>query len=205
MSDDLLRRINAIDLFELQNTGIALTDKTFKVTWFNKSFKKTAGTGRIKGISLTSLFNISLPNESELTSASKSIVVPLPSYGKNLIITPISQQKKNDTGAFFVELFPLSDYSGDIQNDQIIQNLKFQKELQEILVLLLKEKSVEIISEEVLSRLYNITKSDFGIVVLHNRDDKKQYIYFDPQIILTSKEEIEKAVNYNSSFITKWL
>jgi signal transduction histidine kinase/CheY-like chemotaxis protein len=205
MSDDLLRRINAIDLFELQNTGIALTDKTFKVTWFNKSFKKTAGTGRIKGISLTSLFNISLPNESELTAGSKSIVVPLPSYGKNLIITPISQQKKNDTGAFFVELFPLSDYSGDIQNDQIIQNLKFQKELQEILVLLLKEKSVEIISEEVLSRLYNITKSDFGIVVLHNRDDKRQYIYFDPQIILTSKEEIEKAVNYNSSFITKWL
>ncbi|AFH48279.1 Hypothetical protein IALB_0567 [Ignavibacterium album JCM 16511] len=75
MSDDLLRRINAADLFEIQNTGIALADKNFKVTWFNKSFKKTAGTGRIKGISLSSLFNITLPNENEVTSGSKSIVV----------------------------------------------------------------------------------------------------------------------------------
>lgn len=205
MSDDLLRRLNAADLFEIQNTGIALADKNFKVTWFNKSFKKTAGTGRIKGISLGSLFNISLPDESELISSSKSFVFPLPSYGKNLIITPLTQTKKNDASTFFVELFPLSDYSGDIQNDQIIQNLKFQKELQEILVLLLKEKSVEIISEEILSRLYNITKSDFGIVVLYDRDERKNYIYFDPQKVLTSKEEIEKAINYNSSFITKWL
>lgn len=205
MSDKLLRRINAADLFEIQNTGIALADKNFKVTWFNKSFKKAAGTGRIKGISLSSLFNITLPNENEVISSSKSVVVPLPSYGKNLIITPIPQTKKSNKGAFFVELFPLSDYSGDTQNDQIIQNLKFQKELQEILVLLLKEKSIEVISEEVLSRLYNITKSDFGIVVLYERDDKRQYIYFDPEKVLTSKEEIEKVLNYNSSFIIKWL
>ncbi len=205
MSDDLLRRINAADLFEIQNTGIALADKNFKVIWFNKSFKKTAGAGRIKGISLSSLFNITLPNESEVISSSKSVVVPLPSYGKNLIITPIPQIKKSDDGAFFVELYPLSDYSGDIQNDQIIQNLKFQKELQEILVLLLKEKSVEVITEEVLERLFNITKSDFAIAVLHERDDKRNYIYYDPQKVLTSREEIEKALSYNSSFITKWL
>lgn len=128
MSDDLLRRIDAADLFEIQNTGIALADKNFKVTWFNKSFKKTAGNGRIKGISLSSLYNITLPKESEVISNSKSVVVPLPSYGKNLIITPIPQIKKSDDGAFFVELYPLSDYTGDIQNDQIIQNLKFQKE-----------------------------------------------------------------------------
>lgn len=205
MSDDLLRRINATDLFEIQNTGIALTDKSFKLTWFNKSFKKVVGTGRLKGVSLSSLFNITLPNENEAISGSKSIVVPLPSYGKNLIITPISKEKKNSDVVFFVELFPLSDFSNDLQNDQIIQNLKFQKELQEILVLLLKEKSVEVISEEILSRLYNITKSDFGIVVLYDRDDKRHYIYYDPQKALTSKEEVEKALSYNSTFIKKWL
>lgn len=205
MSDELLRRFNAADLFEIQNTGIALADKNYKVTWFNKSFKKTAGTGRLKGISLGSLFNISLPDKAELISSSKSIVVPLPAYGKNLIITPITPAKKNDSSIFFVELFPLSDYTGDIENDQIIQNLKFQKELQEILVLLLREKSIELISEEILSRLFNITKSDFGIVVLYDRDDKKHYIYFDPQKVLNSKDEIQKAINYNSSFITKWL
>ncbi len=72
-------------------------------------------------------------------------------------------------------------------------------------MLLLKEKSVELISEEVLSRLYNITKSDFGIVVLYERDDKRHYIYFDPQNVISSKEEIEKVLSYNSSFITKWL
>lgn len=205
MSDELLRRINATDLFEIQNTGIALTDKFFKVTWFNKSFRKVVGTGRLKGVSLSSLFKITLPNENEAISGSKSIVVPLPSYGKNLIITPISQSKKNSDVVFFVELFPLSDFTNDLQNDQIIQNLKFQKELQEILVLLLKEKSVDVISEEILSRLYNITKSDFGIVVLYDRDDKRHYIYYDPQKALTSKEEVEKALSYNSTFIKKWL
>lgn len=205
MSDDFLRRIDATELFELQNTGIALADKSFRITWFNKSFKKTAGTGRIKGISLANLFNITLPNEDEIKSSKKAIVVPLPSHSKNLIITPILQLRKNDTNTFFIELIPLSDFGNDFQNDQIAQNLRFQKELQEILVLVSKEKSADIIAENVLKRLFNITKSDFGIVILNEREDKKRFIYFDPANVLPPKDEVEKVINYNSSFITKWL
>lgn len=205
MSDELLRRLDASELFELQNTGIALADKSFKIIWFNKSFKKIAGTGRIKGISLSNLFSISLPNENEIKSSGKAIVVPLPSHAKNLIITPIDESKKNSVSTFLIELIPLSDFSGDFQNEQIVQNLKFQKELHEILVLLSKEKSIDLIAEDVLMRLFKITKSDFGIAILFERDDKKRFIYYDPDNVLSTKNEIEKTINYNSSFITKWL
>ena len=63
MSDELIRKYKSKELLELQTTSVALADKSFKIFWFNKSFKKDIGTGKIKGISLKSLFSINTPDE----------------------------------------------------------------------------------------------------------------------------------------------
>ncbi len=207
MSDELIRKYNSKELLELQNTSVALTDKSFKVFWFNKSFKKDVGSGKIKGASLKSLFNINTPTEQLTTGASKSFVVPLPDKNKNIIITPIFSPLKNKTDAFFIELLPVieSDLQSSADKEKLRRNLLFQNELKSILVLLVKEKSIESISEEILLRCVNVTNSDFGIIAFHDGEEIKNFLYFDEANPVVNKSEVEKSIKSNSSFINKWL
>ncbi len=181
MSDELIRKYKSKELLELQTTSVALVDKTFKIFWFNKSFKKDIGTGKIKGASLKSLFNINTPDEKIISGSAKSFVVPLADKNKNIIITPLFSQSKKEVDAYFIEMLPLvdSDYEQSAEKEKLRRNLVFQNELQSILVLLVKEKSVDNIAEEILIRCIGITNSDFGVIVFHHADEVKNFLYSD--------------------------
>ena len=207
MSDTLIRKYKSTDLLELQTTSVALADKTFKIFWYNKSFKKDIGTGKIKGTSLKSLFNINTPDENIISDSAKSFVIPLADKNKNIIITPLFTQSKKEVDAYLIEMLPLvdSDYKQNSDKEKFQRNLLFQSELQNILVLLVKEKSVETIAEEILIRCKNVTSSDFGIIIFHKGEDAKNFLYSDDYNIVLNKDEVEKSIKYNSSFINKWL
>ncbi|MFZ2325216.1 MAG: ATP-binding protein [Ignavibacteriaceae bacterium] len=207
MSDELISKYNSKDILELQNASVALADKSFKVLWFNKSFKKDIGSGKIKGVSLKSLFNINTPDELSIKGAYKSFVVPLPDKNKNVIITPIFTKSKNDFDAFLIELLPVIGSDSKFSEDQekLRRNLLFQNELQSLLVLLVKEKSIESIAEEILLRCVNITNSNFGLIAFHDGEDIKNFLYVDPDDFVADKPEVEKSIKSNSSFINKWL
>jgi signal transduction histidine kinase/CheY-like chemotaxis protein len=207
MSDELIRKYKSKELLELQTASVALADKTFKIFWFNKSFKKDIGTGKIKGTSLKSLFNINTPDEKIISGSAKSFVVPLADKNKNIIITPLFSQSKKEVDAYFIEMLPLvdSDYQRNAEKEKLRRNLIFQNELQSILVLLVKEKSVENIAEEILIRCIDVTSSDFGIIVFHRGDEVQKFLYSDNSNLIADKSEVEKSIKYNSSFINKWL
>ena len=207
MSDELIRKYKSKELLELQTASVALADKTFKIFWFNKSFKKDIGTGKIKGTSLKSLFNINTPDEKIISSSAKSFVVPLADKNKNIIITPLFSKSKNEVDAYFIEMLPLvdSDYKQSEEKEKLRRNLVFQNELQSILVLLVKEKSVENIAEEILMRCVDVTSSDFGVIAFHQDEDVQKFLYSDGSNLISDKGEVEKSIKYNSSFINKWL
>lgn len=207
MSDELIRKYKSKELLELQTASVALVDRTFKIFWFNKSFKKDIGTGKIKGASLKSLFNINTPDEKIISGSLKSFVVPLADKNKNIIITPLFSQSKKEVDAYFIEMLPLvdSDYEQSAEKEKLRRNLVFQNELQSILVLLVKEKSVDNIAEEILIRCIDITNSDFGVIVFHHAEEVKKILYSDDSNLITNKIEVEKSIKYNSSFINKWL
>ena len=207
MSDELISKYNSKDILELQNASVALADKSFKVFWFNKSFKKDIGSGKIKGVSLKSLFNINTPDELSIKGSYKSFVVPLPDKNKNIIITPVFIKSKNDFDAFLIELIPVigSDSKFSAEQEKLRRNLLFQNELQSLLVLLVKEKSIESIAEEILLRCVNITNSNFGLIVFHEGEEIKNFLYVDPDNFVADKPEVEKSIRSNSSFINKWL
>ena len=207
MSDELIRKYKSKELLELQTVSVALADKTFKIFWFNKSFKKDIGTGKIKGTSLKSLFNINTPDEKIISSSAKSFVVPLADKNKNIIITPLFSKSKNEVDAYFIEMLPLvdSDYKQSEEKEKLRRNLVFQNELQSILVLLVKEKSVENIAEEILMRCVDVTSSDFGVIAFHQDEDVQKFLYSDSSNLISDKGEVEKSIKYNSSFINKWL
>lgn len=207
MSDELIRKYKSKDLLELQTTSVALADKSFKIYWFNKSFKKDIGSGKIKGVSLKSLFNINTPDEKVLAKSAKSFVVPLADKNKNIIITPLFAKSKKEIDTYFIELLPLvdSDFKQSAEKEKVRRNLVFQNELQSILVLLVKEKSVENIAEEILIRCIDITKSDFGVIAFQQAEEVKNFIYFDNNNTIPNRNEVEKSIKFNSSFINKWL
>jgi signal transduction histidine kinase/CheY-like chemotaxis protein len=207
MSDELIRKYKSKDLLELQTTSVALADKSFKIYWFNKSFKKDIGSGKIKGVSLKSLFNINTPDEKVLAKSAKSFVVPLADKNKNIIITPLFAKSKKEIDTYFIELLPLvdSDFKQSAEKEKVRRNLVFQNELQSILVLLVKEKSVENIAEEILIRCIDITKSDFGVIAFQQSEEVKNFIYFDNNNTIPNRNEVEKSIKFNSSFINKWL
>lgn len=207
MSDELIRKYKSKELLELQTASVALADKTFKIFWFNKSFKKDIGTGKIKGTSLKSLFNINTPDEKIISSSAKSFVVPLADKNKNIIITPLFSKSKNEVDAYFIEMLPLvdSDYKQSEEKEKLRRNLVFQNELQSILVLLVKEKSVENIAEEILIRCVDVTNSDFGVIAFQQDEDVQKFLYSDSSNLISDKGEVEKSIKYNSSFINKWL
>ncbi len=207
MSDELIRKYKSKDLLELQTTSVALADKSFKIFWFNKSFKKDIGSGKIKGVSLKSLFNINTPDEKALAKSAKSIVVPLADKNKNIIITPLFAKSKEEIDAYFIEMLPLvdSDFKQSAEKEKVRRNLVFQNELQSILVLLVKEKSVENIAEEILIRCIDITNSDFGVIAFHQAEEIKNFIYVDDHNTIPDRNEVEKSIKFNSSFINKWL
>lgn len=207
MSDDLLTRVKITDLLELQNSGLALADSSQKIFWFNKSFKKILGSGRIKGATLNSLFQLSLDQKIIEENSSKSYVVPLPALGMNLILNTIQTSRKYNNHLLLVELAPLSDSGAALttEQEQIKRGIKFQRELQDILVLLIKEKSVDAIAEEILSRTVENSKSNFGIVTLIDNQEISKFVYLDKGNHLINKGDIEKSIKYNSSFINKWL
>ncbi|HCY75312.1 MAG TPA: hypothetical protein DHV28_05285 [Ignavibacteriales bacterium] len=207
MSDDIVRKYQTNELLELQTTSVALADKSFKIIWFNKSFKKDIGTGKIKGASLKSLFNINTPDEKKLFDSAKSFVVPIPDKNRNIIITPIFSDSKKVIDAYFIEMLPLAamDYQYDAEKEKLQRNLVFQKELQSILVLLVKEKFIHNIAEEILIRCVEVTGSDFGLIVFHRAEDVNDFLFYDESDLIPDKNEVEKSIKYNSSFINKWL
>ncbi len=207
MSDVLIRKYASKELLELQATSVALADKSFKIFWFNKSFKKDIGTGKIKGVSLKSLFNINSPYEKITSGSTRSFVVPLPDKNKNIVITPLFDQAKKEVETYFIEMLPLvdSDFQQSTENEKLRRNLIFQNELQSILLLLVREKSIDIIAEEILIRCINVTSSDFGIIVFHDGESVKSFLYADEPEMVDNKDDVEKSIKYNSSFINKWL
>ena len=207
MADELIRKYLSKELLELQATSVALADKSFKIFWFNKSFKKDIGIGKIKGTSLKSLFNINTPNKKIISGSARSFVVPLADKNKNIVITPLFSHSKKDVDAYFIEMLPLVD-SGvqqSAENEKLRRNLSYQNELQSILVLLVKEKAIDTIAEEILVRCVDVTSSDFGLIVFHDNDEVKYFLHADEFNMIVNKEEVEKSIKYNSSFINKWL
>ena len=201
MPDNLLHLNSALKYFENEQSAIAVSDEDFKLVWFNNQFKNLFRNKKLKGISLFKLFGIP---DSLNFSRNDTHFLPLPSLNSNLKIIPLDE-KKNATKGFIVKVEPFIKKYAEEFDDEILQhNVLFQKELQNTLSLLLKEKSLKVISEELLKRCITISKGNFGLVVFHYDLNKYSFQYFDPDNILSNKPDIEKEINANFSFLSKW-
>ena len=185
---------------------LAIADSKSKITWYNKSFKKNfPDIARLKGVTLFKLL-LSVGIETNTKSIyNEPAVIFLPKNNRDIHITPIFTSVKQKTPAGY-KLELLVKEESSIINDGIrIPAVDFRSELQKILTLMVKESSIDSLSTEILIKSANLAGGNFGMIVFLSNGSGTEFKYFDPNRIIKNKPEVEKTVNTNFKFITKWL
>lgn len=177
------------------NEALALADKNKKIIWYNKKFKQTSGLKRLKGKEIFNLFE-ELNNDTFYNlKSTEPFEIPLVNSDYKIIVSALKRKEKLD--GFLLKFKPYEAIS------ETHWNLLFQKEFQNILTILAREKSLQKLSETILESCIKISEGIFGIIVFHNTTfnfsiiDKKNY--------LENHQEIKKEISANYSFIVKWL
>jgi signal transduction histidine kinase/CheY-like chemotaxis protein len=208
MSDDILSKYATEELLALQGAAIAIAKNNLKIAWYNKSFKKYFGTGRIKGVSVTNLFSISETKILSNIKSQKSFVQPLADSNSNVIITPIFKKtKKKQLEGYFIELIKLKQSEAGLNVDLnlVEQNSAFLSELEKLFVLLVKENSLDHISEQIISKSVEISTSNFGLIVYQDDNEKYEFQFHNINNFIKDEKEVEKTIRPDFSFINKWL
>jgi signal transduction histidine kinase/CheY-like chemotaxis protein len=208
MSDDILSKYATEELLALQGAAIAIAKNNLKIAWYNKSFKKYFGTGRIKGVSVTNLFSISETKILSNIKSQKSFVQPLADSNSNVIITPIFKKtKKKQLEGYFIELIKLKQSEAGLNVDLnlVEQNSAFLSELEKLFVLLVKENSLDHISEQIISKSVEISTSNFGLIVYQDDNEKYKFQFHNINKFIKDVKEVEKTIPPDFSFINKWL
>lgn len=208
MSDDILSKYVAEELLAFQNAAVAIAKNDLKIAWYNQSFKKNFGAGRIKGVSITKLFSISESILLAKIKSQKSLAHPLADSNSNIVITPILKKtKKRPLVGYFIELVQLkqSETELNINLDLVERNIAFLGDLEKLLVLLVKENSLENISEQIVSKSAEISSSNFGLIVYQNDNEKYEFQFYNINKFIKNEKEAKKAIQPDFSFINKWL
>ncbi len=185
-----------LQILETSERAYAVADKNDKIIWHNKYFLEASGKEKLTGIQVKEVFP-SLP-ELNLIKSDAS-VFELPDNQGIIKVTLINSTARNDR--FIIEFVPT-----DRNNDQFVKNsgLLFQKEMQNILTLLVKENSLDVLAEEILHRIITISRSNFGLVIIFDEKKAPRFITVDPEKNITDETEIKNALLSNFSFISKW-
>ena len=204
MLKEIISEYALSELLEQNGSGLAIADKDKKILWFNQRFKKNSGEKRLKGREIDSIFKDLDPVSFNKIKSKKSVEIPLPSLSNYLKITPLRSSKDKLRG-FVLSLDKLNKEIATSTDESPQKNLLFQKEFQNILSLLVTEKSLNILSQSILNSCIKISSSSFGIIVFHEENQKYEFLFKDPGKHFRNKEEIKKEIGVNYSFIIKWL
>ncbi len=191
-----------------ENIPVAITDSKLRIIWFSKSFKNIFTGIRLKGKPLTNLLaSIGIEKQIE-TVYHKPAIRHLSKINKDLYITPLfSQNKKIVPENYKLELIKPENVTGAerVKASSKSVSVDFQNEFQDILMLLVKENSIDKLSSEILSKSIDLTKSDLGIITFLNDSAATEFKYQDHKNLISNKIEVEKTITSDYKFIAKWL
>jgi len=196
------------DLLEDQSSPLAISDKNQKIIWFNKSFKSTMGAGRLKGMSISALFNLPDEEITKILNGKKNQFKNVLQMGKNLIVTPLPLRgKAKSVQGYMLEIIPSAKNEIETENKSVLKPPEsvFQNELQNVLATLLKENSVDALSDDIIGKCVRISSSNFGVICFLDDGNISQFKYYDPNDYISVKNDVEKTVRSDFKFITKWL
>lgn len=202
MIDKIISKYALKEILEHDKDSLALTDKDLKILWFNKNFKKNSGNERIKGRSVSKLFHY-LENESLLSGNTEPASIKIPGSDNNLLVTPLKTDKKLDGYLLKLEVKNKSTVKSKVPAGSHIIN--FHQEFHGILSLLINEKSLTKIIEEILNKSISSSGSLFGLLLLMEDKNKFTFHYYDPDKYIENPDEANRGLQDNLNYIQRWL
>ena len=204
MLEKIISKYLLKEILDSDKNAFAITDKDQKILWFNQSFKKKSPDTRIKGKSISKIFNY--PEVKPLLSGkTRSFPLNIPNSEYNLIITPLKTGKKLDGYLLRLPAKSSEQQEAKDSTDSDYGDKDFQKEFQDILALLVKETSLQNITDEILRKGLSLGNSLFSCTLFIEDKKKFTFHYFDPNNHIENKEEIERDLKESFTFIKKWL
>lgn len=208
MPSNMVGKYSPKDLLEDQSSPLAISDRNQKIIWYNKSFKSIIGGGRLKGTSISALFQLPDEEVTNILNGKKKQIENIPQKGKNLIITslPLRGKTKSPQG-YLLEIIPSEKNKVSLKGESEINppESAFQNELQNVLMMLLRENSIDALSKDIIVKCVRISQSDFGMICFLDGDNISQFEYHDPLNHITDKTDVEKTIRSDFKYITKWL
>ncbi len=207
MLNKIVSKYKLTKLLESNDKPRAIAGKDQQILWHNNIFKDYFSPARLKGKKLSGLLNesdlkkLGVDNLSKLTTSWR---VKLKENSLQGIIKPLSTGNKID--GYVVEITGRK--SKDVQPKAIPdRDAKFASELQNILTLLIKEKSLSKIADEILKKCISLSSSYYAILVYNDLNYGKSFDFslLDPNNHLQDFAEIKKGIESDFSFLNKWL
>jgi signal transduction histidine kinase/CheY-like chemotaxis protein len=207
MPSSILAKYSPESFFD-ENTPTAIADKKLKIIWYNNAFKENFKSSRLKGTSVDSLLKTA-GYESEIQlPLTKSSNVHLENKNKGIYISPLfTTGNSNEPGGYRIDIVPTKkDFSlTDLKSSLDDGRSDFRNELNSILMLMVKETSIDILCEEILSKSIESYGGDFGLITFQDEGPNTRFQYYDEKRIISNKSEFEKTLNADFKFISKWL
>ncbi len=185
-------------LFSTSHIPAVIITLSLTVEWQNQSFSNFLSESENKEFNTKDLLSLISFETKGLHNLTAPILLTHQT-GLTLQIIPFTV---NDDTKFLISI------TG--KNNTGIENngsLSFQKELQEILTLLVHEKSLLILSKEILIRGIKLTRSTVGTLLLFTDEQHTTFelITPDKKNILLSEDELKQEIKANLPYLEKWL
>lgn len=194
---------SALSLIDQISYPFAFAGTDYHIIHCNSAFHNTFNLNA--GVSFLSAFNIEELRLKGLHNSSDEIQI-LSEGGKTFLIIKPVYNDEDLTG------YSISAHYSDILTDPHDDEYRkrsylFQTEWENILALLLKEKSLDVLSEEILMRTVNLSKSSFGILLFVDEfiQSKIEYKINDEDGHLTENQQLIPEIKSNLSYILQWI
>jgi len=204
MNEKFLSKYALKEAFNSLTECFAFADKNFKINYFSKGFKVFLNRRKVKNISFIKLFNLNLP-ENLVIERKKTFPVLFGGNIEQLEVVPLKDGKKIEGYFLQIIMEPLKVKNTEDTFIEKENTSSFPEELQQILLLLAKEDSIEKISMKILQRCLSLSNSSYAVLALYNDKDENNYFFYDPESVIDNIDEAKKSINENISFITKWI
>ncbi len=202
MIDKIISKYALKEILEHDIDSLAIADTNFRIIWFNKNFKKNSGVERIKGKSISKLFQYS-EIESLLLSKQGTSSIKIPALNSKLLVTPLKADKKID--GYLLKFESKNKLPAKNKKTPAGGIADFQNQFHEILSLLIKEKSPKELADEVLHKSILSSSSLFGLLLLIEDKNKFSFQYYDPDGYIENPEETNRELKANFNYIQRWL
>lgn len=182
-----------------QNIAYATADKNLIITEYNNQFKSVLGLTEIMGKAIHEIVNQFSSTKFPDTFDKNNFEFLLDKINHRLTISTLNFQV---SPLLILRIDPLEDF---IEPNLFNSDQRFQRELENILILMVKDYDLKIISEEILVRTSSLSNSDFGFVVFTQDGGKHEYQFYNHNKNLPEQQEIINEVSSDLSYINKWL